>query len=429
MSEIEKIFDINRILKKIYLLVENSAKSKNIELIYSMGTSIPRELRGNEEALEALLSKVLSFVFEHTTKNEVVLSLHAPEDFLYEESISFKIDKTSIVQQTITRFLFSNEISTLLSLLNGKVIEEHDGEICIEIPFTIGELGFRRHYRLPSKSMLEKKVLLIIESANVTQSIMDMFKYFPYDVQVGFKEFQSHQEDLEHYDVIIVEDKLLDTSMAKLIIDVQMETDIKYVLLGNEENITANLFPDVSMQLLKPVTQESIFELIISLFSKDGVEKKKTDRRKEPRESLPLNDTAILEVSKTMNKNDAIYAAIEEKKQEASMVLDTRAGLENAKKLNVIYSDELKVFLDMFNKSDLYFREIVLEKSINKIKEFCIDLEKQSKIIGAESMLKFAETINLIFVYNKLDILPIYPGRYHIELRKLVNEIKKYLHI
>lgn len=93
------------------------------------------------------------------------------------------------------------------------------------------------------------------------------------------------------------------------------------------------------------------------------------------------------------------------------------------------YPNELKKFLDSFDRSDLYFREIVNEKAINKIKEFCIDLEKQAKLIGAQSMLKFAEIVSLIFVYDKLDMLPIYPGKYHIELQKLIEEIKKELHL
>ena len=44
-------------------------------------------------------------------------------------------------------------------------------------------------------------------------------------------------------------------------------------------------------------------------------------------------------------------------------------------------------------------------------------------------MLKFADIVSLIFVYNKLDMLPIYPGKFHIELQKLIVEIKKELKI
>ena len=120
---------------------------------------------------------------------------------------------------------------------------------------------------------------------------------------------------------------------------------------------------------------------------------------------------------------------IEKKRAVNLPVLNTKAGEENTKKMGLKYSNELKNFLDSFDKSDLYFRQIVNEQASNKIKAFCIDLEKHAKLIGAESILKLAETVSLIFVYNKLDMLPIYPGKYHIELQKLIKEIKKELKI
>jgi hypothetical protein len=42
-------------------------------------------------------------------------------------------------------------------------------------------------------------------------------------------------------------------------------------------------------------------------------------------------------------------------------------------------------------------------------------------------MLRFSEIVSLIFVYDKLDMLPIYPGKYHVELRNLLEAIRKYL--
>ena len=129
------------------------------------------------------------------------------------------------------------------------------------------------------------------------------------------------------------------------------------------------------------------------------------------------------------SENSRIDEIIKDKSEGPVEILNTNIGLENAKKRGAVYAKELQHFLETFDKSDLYFRQIVNEKQTNKIKDFCIALEAKSKIIGAESMQKFADIISLIFVYNKLDILPIYPGKYHIELMKLVQEIKKYLHV
>ena len=426
MGDLEHIFDINRVLKNSYLALKQLKNNKYTELIFDMDTTIPRELRGNETSFQELLSRLLSFVFQHTNQNEILLSLSAPEDFLYEESITFKITNTQIPKEKILAFL-ETELSNNLEVLNGTIVYDSEADIDIRIPFIIGELGFRRHYRLPSKSMLHKKVLLIVNGENITRCIGKMFKYFPYNVDFGFKEDGIN---LAEYDLVIMEDNLVTESFFCRIGKVQEEKNIKYVILGNDDINVNYGTAKVSTHLSKPVTQESIFELIISLFEYDKPKEKKKILVSSPTsDGSPASKMHIPDSLKNKSENSSINEIIEKKKSKHVSVLDTRRGLENAKKKGLLYSQELENFLVTFDKSDLYFRQIVNEKQTNKIKDFCIDLEKISKIIGAESMQKFSDIVSLIFVYDKLDMLPIYPGRYHIELRKLVTEIKKYLHI
>jgi hypothetical protein len=42
-------------------------------------------------------------------------------------------------------------------------------------------------------------------------------------------------------------------------------------------------------------------------------------------------------------------------------------------------------------------------------------------------MSHLANDVSLLFVYDKLDMLPIYTNKYHLELTKLLAEIKSYL--
>ena len=109
------------------------------------------------------------------------------------------------------------------------------------------------------------------------------------------------------------------------------------------------------------------------------------------------------------------------------VVLDIEVGEQNAKRVGLEYAKELKKFLDSFDRSDVYFRQVVTEKAVWQIKDFCIELEKQAKIIGAQSMLSFADRVSLLFVYDKLDKLPVYIAKYHLELKKLIGEIKTHL--
>ena len=91
IENIEDIFNINQVLTTLFSSIKNIANEKSIELIYEMDATIPRKLRGDSEALLLLLTKMLTFVFQNSDRKEIVLSLSSPEDFLFEEFISFKI--------------------------------------------------------------------------------------------------------------------------------------------------------------------------------------------------------------------------------------------------------------------------------------------------------------------------------------------------
>jgi len=431
MHKIEKLFDINIVLMTLFSSLESIREEKNIELIYDMEATIPRELRGDPDVLLRLLGKILAFVCQNTDREEIVLSLDAPEDFVYEESISFTIKKTHIKKEKIQQFLEAN-LNDDLEILEGKIVDDKHVDIHIDVPFKISELGHRRHYRLPDVSMLGKKVLLICENEAIAHSIEKMFKYFLYDVDVGFDAFKAHGNDLTPYDILIVDEHLNTEEFEHIIARIQQNIPLKYVLL-KDAHIVERKMISVSTNLIKPVTEESVYELIISLF------KHQTSRR-DVRSHSKINSVdleELLQVNKDHEKHEdqsnriqeSLEAMIEKRRGMDLPVLDKTIGEANTKNIGLNYTNELKSFLDTFERSDLYFREIVNQKSINKIKEFCIDLERHTKLIGAESLFKLAETLSLIFVYDKLDMLPIYPGKYHIELDELVKAIKKELQL
>ena len=434
MHKVEKLFDINIVLMTLFSSLETIRDQKNIELIYDIHSTIPRELRGDSTALLELLTKILTFILKNTDKKEIILSLEAPEDFVFEEFISFKIEKTNIAKEKIQEFL-ENDLSKELEMLDGKIIYQRDADIYVDIPFMINQLGFRRHYRLPDVSMLNKKVLLICESEQLSQIIKEMFSYFKYDVDVGFDAFERQGNDLTPYDILIVEDSLNTEEFERVIARVQQNIPLKYVLLRDSHTAESKTI-SVTTNLIKPVTKESIFELIISLFKNDMLHKE--ERRSQTKMNIiDIRKMLYSEKSDQKDKNasqdcieeENLHTVIEKRKGLDLPILNRALGEENTKKMGLRYSTELKKFLDAFDRSDLYFREIVNQKAINKIKEFCIDLEKHARLIGAESMLKFADIVNLILVYNKLDMLPIYPGKYHLELQKLIAEIEKELYI
>jgi hypothetical protein len=431
MNKVEDFFDINMVLMTLFSSLETIRDEKKIELIYDIDATIPKELKGNAEALLHLLTQMLTFIFENSDKKEIVFSLSAPKDFLYEESISFEIRETAISKEKVVSFL-ETRLSKNLELLDGEIIheDENPSSIHINIPFKLNELGKRRYYRLPDMVMLGKKVLLICGSEKVAQSIEKMFKYFLYDVDVGLDEYKRRGSDLTQYDILIIEDKLATEGFKNLVAKVQKDTPLKYVLLQDSNYAGVKNAQIESAHLIKPVIQESIFELIVSLFKDEIIygsikpigKKTIVNMEKYIDKAFKKGFESFIKVSET-NQN----SLEKEEKEIERVVLDTEVGEQNVKRVGLEYSKELKKFLDSFDRSDIYFREVVNDKAVWKIKDFCIELEKQAKIIGAQSMLNFADRVSLLFVYDKLDTLPIYTGKYHLELKKLIIEIKTHL--
>ncbi len=266
-EDIEDIFNINSLLMELFFSIQDLAEEKKIEIIFNMNATLPRNLRGNPETLLQILTSLVIFVLQNSDRKEIVLSLTAPEDFLYEELISFKIQDTNIDKAKISTFLESNlTISRDLKILNGTIDHVNTSDIHLSIPCKNIELGFRRHYRLPDKTMVGKKILLFCANDKTAQSIKKMFEYFLYDVDMIHEEFNKYENSLANYDILLISEKIITEEFKEAIIEAQEHTLLKDVLLNEpstseDDDMITNL-----RQLTKPVTQEKIFDLIIEIF-------------------------------------------------------------------------------------------------------------------------------------------------------------------
>ena len=444
MKKIEKFFDINMVLMTIYSALETVREEEQIELVYDIEPTIPKELRGDVESVTHILTQLLMYIFQNTPNHEVILALRAPKDFLYEEFISFEVDETGISRQKAQSF-FEARLKPLLERLEATAFYDDETEkISVSIPFKLHDLGNRRYYRLPDIGMLGKKVLLISKSRIVAESLQKMFNYFLYEVDVGAETYKKRGSNLAIYDIFVLEDSLLTQGIEELVEKVQQTHDLKFVILQEADRPEMLNQKCISAYLVKPVMQESVFELIISLFEEDIKDRK---IKKEAGKPIINMEKYIIDAFK---KSEEAYVQMEkikeqmmpkvqekplpeperpqeEKEEKHLKVLNIEKGKENAKKAGLDYSDELWRYVETFDKSDIYFRDIANGKAVWQIKEFAMDLEKKSRFIGAERIEDLAEKISLLFVYDNLDMLPVYTGKYHLELQKLFGEIDRYL--
>ena len=373
------------------------------ELIFEMDASVPKELRGDAKALVDFLTQLLFFVIENSNDKEIVLSLSAPEDFIYEEAISFEVKNSSDVREKAALFLEESS-GKALKKLQGKVVTKDTENVKVEIPFRIHELGFRRHYRLSDKSFQDKKVLIVCESKNLVNSIKKMFEYFHYKVDTDVTEGVY---DLKSYDILVTEDKVLTDAFKTKILEAK-KSGLKCVWVGKTNLIKDNNI--ISTHLSKPVTQESIWKLIETLFNYQVIQ--------------GINKAVIQE---DFFDDKELVTMIEQEERKNVAILDIETGDKNCKEAGVQYKNELKKFLEAFDRSDIYLRDLTKQQKHEKIEQFCERIADHARLIGALSLLKVVKMLRLVLLHQHYDLLAIYPRKYHAEFTKLKEKIEHFM--
>ena len=268
MNEVsERTFNINRLLVQLYDSVRQTAEDTGVDLVFDMDTSLPRRLRGNPDGLLDVFGKLLDFVLKVTPNKEVVLSIHAPEEFLYQECTEFRIENSGIAKAELQAFVVENLQRELESVEGGlKSAEGKGADLVIGVQLKNWYLGFRRHYRLPRKELVGKRVTLVCGCPYRARSMRHMFEYFNYDVTLLENSEAVRPELLEKNDIVCLCERLLSDEVTERIAAAQKSKELKYVVMRDSDKFEESGSARSDANFIKPVTQEKVLHLIIALY-------------------------------------------------------------------------------------------------------------------------------------------------------------------
>lgn len=287
---ISEKFNLNNVLNEVAGSTCSTFKGSNVELIFDIDNNIPRYLAGDPLNLEKVLNNLLEYTMNQLSEGEVKLEITMFSKQEKKIELQFKLTDTGVglsPEEIETLFIpyydeQNNEYTglglfvakELISMMNGElVVQSMPGKrttFTLSLPFEMIDATDKRNYRLPEKILTAKKVFIVDKNYNSALAIKKMFSYFKHDVKVVAKEeFTKNMYNLVPYDMIILEESLLNIRTVDYLNRIKKDKEIKVIVLNSllHKNENSPLNPIADRALVKPLNQERIFELIVDMYA------------------------------------------------------------------------------------------------------------------------------------------------------------------
>ena len=288
-------FNINDVLDHVSSMVSIRAKAKGLELIFAIEKGVPARLVGDPLRIGQILINILGNAVKFTKEGEIELQIKP----LFKEGermmLEFRVSDTGIgmtQEQMSNLFQSFKQADNSTSRIYGgtglglsiskQLVEMMGGHIRVEsqygkgsiftfnIEFLLNDAENKRHYRLPSKTLMGKRALIIDTNTKALSALSKMLEYFHYEVHtMPIIEEADALLGEKAFDIIFIDEQKLSTYAIKKIQQIKKERIIKIVLiesLFNQHRNATTRIPEIDRYLLKPFTQQSIFNIILELY-------------------------------------------------------------------------------------------------------------------------------------------------------------------
>ena len=279
-------FNLNQTLENVSSIVSAKAQEKGLEVIFDVGNSVPAMIKGDPLRLGQVIINLMNNAVKFTHKGEVTLKveMHSPQD--EKEMLQFEVVDTGIgltqaqqaqlfkpftqAQSDTTRKYGGTGLGLsiskqLVELMHGKLWVESEYGVGSRFIFTIETQTLeRRSYRLPSRSLMQKKVLIAETNHATALALTRMLHYFHFEV-IHASTTQEMEAFILEYDFDIL---FVNQVMIKLLKQRVMQRAFKgkiVLLQGVFEELDNYSIEGVNFDasISKPFTQQMIFSVIV----------------------------------------------------------------------------------------------------------------------------------------------------------------------
>ncbi len=291
--DIENIeFNINTTLDNISNMVTIKAQEKDLEIIYDIDNSVPALIKGDPLRLSQVIINLMNNAIKFTDSGEITLKAKMSPLPNNKKLLIFEVIDTGIglTKEQISK-LFKSFAQADISIsrkyggsglgltISKQLVELMGGNIRVMSEYGKGsrfifsivtEQPYLRSYRLPSKSFMSKKVLIIESNPKTSYALKEMLNYFRYDSIIANNIDEAKELFInDSFDILCI-DKKIASNLDYIILKKYCRA--KIVLMENNlDKSEAKTFNNIIIDahLSKPFNQEMIFNMILELFSKE----------------------------------------------------------------------------------------------------------------------------------------------------------------
>jgi len=310
-------FNINATLDNISSMIGMKAQEKGLEIIYDIDKSVPAIIKGDPLRLGQILINLMNNAVKFTDQGEITLKAKMSPLPQNKKLLIFEVIDTGIglTQEQISNLFqsFSQADSTISRKYGGtglglniskQLVEMMGGGIRVVSEYGVGsrfifsivtEQPHLSSYRLPSKSLMSKKVLIIDSHPKPSSALSQMLGYFRYTTLVASSKNEAKTLLEENdFDIICIDKPFMEQIEEG---DIQEYKKSKIVLIesgllqNHQKEYTHHM---IDTRLHKPFNQQMIFDMILDLFTQDIPESTRESKKISKQDLAPLRGSNIL---------------------------------------------------------------------------------------------------------------------------------------
>ena len=294
---ISETFNLNAVLNNLSTILGAVAFEKNVELILDLDKNVPSKITGDAVHLDEVLRNLARFSLNNTTKGSVTVRIRRLPSKEQHFKMEYVVTDTSggmgpdALKKLSDDAMNANGFKTSgqkewCILAARKIVEKMGG--VLEVTSKLGEgSNFRfiletpipaefdrRQYRLPSKSTMNKRVLIADANLEAAKSLDKMVAYFHHKAEItsSLDGVVRNLRDKE-YDIIYIDARLVELDRTNTILVIRQNSDAKLVMVGNYlVPSMENGRQGIDLHMKKPFNYQDVFDTIVELYADEVAE-------------------------------------------------------------------------------------------------------------------------------------------------------------